>query len=123
MKPSTCPSLPKSTRSDRPHAPPCLRRQGVVVPKAQLLNSHSVVLVDNGHCPHGQQALKGGPRVQILAPIGQIVQGEQHLSARLQAWNRRDWRDLQELLAYDDWRHSSVSLQLTKAEADSQPAK
>ncbi len=55
-------------------------REPIVVPQPQLVDDHRVVLVDDRHHPLRQHARKRRPGVQILAPVGEHVLGEEHLA-------------------------------------------
>ena len=56
-----------------------LRRQGVVVAKAQLVGGSGVVLVDDGDDLPLQQSVEGVPGVEVLGPRGHVERREEHL--------------------------------------------
>ncbi len=62
-----------------------LRGQSVIVPKADLLHSNGVILIDNGNRIIFQQLLESIASIQVWPSVAQVVQCQQYLSTRLQA--------------------------------------
>ena len=58
-------------------------RECIVIAKSQLLHGHSIVLIDDWDSAHLEQLLESVAGIEVLVSVGQIVQGQQHLSTLL----------------------------------------
>ena len=58
-------------------------REIVVVAQGELVDGHGVVLVHHGHDLVVEQLAQRGARVEVAAPVAQVVMGQQHLRQRM----------------------------------------
>ncbi len=67
------------------------RRQGIVVPEADLVRNHGVVLIDHGDHAEAQHLAQGAAGIEIAPPIREIVMRQQHLGG-MQALSHQSLR-------------------------------